>query len=67
MQQHWRCLIVALAAEDTEDSSIDTITVLGETYRNTATKTSLEIEETPQVINTIDSEQLENRAVHSTR
>ena len=56
---------LALATEDTENSSIDTITVLGETYRNTATKTSLEIEETPQVINTIDSEQLENRAVHS--
>lgn len=56
---------VATAAENTEDSSIDSIIVLGETYRNTATKTSLEIEETPQVVNTIDSEQLEIRAVHS--
>jgi iron complex outermembrane receptor protein len=56
---------LALAAEDTENSSIDSITVLGQTYRNTATKTSLEPEETPQAINTIDNEQLETRGVKS--
>lgn len=48
-----------------EPTSIETISVLGQTYRNTATKTSLEPEETPQAINVIDSELLEARGVKS--
>lgn len=48
-----------------ESSEQDTITVLGQTYRNTATKTSLDPEETPQAISVIDSEQFENRGVTS--
>ena len=48
-----------------EPTSIETISVLGQTYRNTATKTSLEPEETPQAINVVDSELLEARGVKS--
>ncbi len=44
-------------------SAEDKMTVLGKTYRNTATKNALLPEETPQGITVIDSEQLENRAV----
>lgn len=43
----------------------ETITVLGKAYRNTATKTSLEPEETPQGITVLDGEQLEQRGVKS--
>lgn len=53
------------AAEGGDASTMDTITVLGEAYRNTATKTALEPEETPQGITTIESEQLEQRGVKS--
>ncbi|WCE28861.1 TonB-dependent siderophore receptor [Vibrio sp. SCSIO 43137] len=55
-------------AEDTSqsgNSEIETVTVLGKTYRNTATKTVLEPGETPQTLNIIDSEQLEQRGVKS--
>ncbi|CAH1572543.1 TonB-dependent siderophore receptor [Vibrio owensii] len=47
------------------DSNIETITVLGKAYRNTATKSALEPEETPQGITVIDEEQLEQRGVKS--
>ncbi|CAM3545172.1 Ferrichrome-iron receptor precursor [Vibrio aerogenes CECT 7868] len=41
------------------------IQVFGQTYRNTATKTSLAPEETPQAISVIDSTTLENQGVKS--
>ncbi|MGV2988706.1 TonB-dependent siderophore receptor [Vibrio sp. E150_011] len=41
------------------------MTVLGKTYRNTATKTSLSPEETPQTLNVIESKQMEQRGVQS--
>ncbi|WP_061035573.1 MULTISPECIES: TonB-dependent siderophore receptor [Vibrio] len=57
----------ALAEEavSATDSNIETITVLGKAYRNTATKSALEPEETPQGITVIDEEQLEQRGVKS--
>lgn len=54
------------AEQSSEDlTELDAITVFGETYRNTATKTALEPEETPQAITVIDQEQLEQRGVTS--
>ncbi|MCF7354126.1 TonB-dependent siderophore receptor [Vibrio sp. CK2-1] len=50
---------------DTAATEQETITVLGQTYRNTATKTSLEPEETPQAISVINSDDFENRGVSS--
>lgn len=50
---------------DTAETEQETITVLGQTYRNTATKTSLEPEETPQAISVINSDEFENRGVSS--
>ena len=46
-------------------TELDAVTVFGETYRNTATKTALEPEETPQGITIIDQEQLDQRGVTS--
>ncbi|USD66051.1 TonB-dependent siderophore receptor [Vibrio sp. SCSIO 43136] len=43
----------------------ETMEVLGKTYRNTATKTVLEPEETPQTLNVIEGEQLEQRGAKS--
>lgn len=52
--------------QSSEDlTELDAVTVFGETYRNTATKTALEPEETPQGITIIDQEQLEQRGVTS--
>ncbi|MFD2176131.1 TonB-dependent siderophore receptor [Veronia pacifica] len=48
-----------------EDSALDTVTVLGKAYRNTATKTKLEPHETPQAINIVDGETLMQRGVKS--
>ncbi|PSW19847.1 TonB-dependent siderophore receptor [Photobacterium sanctipauli] len=53
------------AAQSDDVSTMDTITVLGQAYRNTATKTALMPEETPQSITTIDNETLEMRGVNS--
>ena len=54
------------AEQKTEvNAPVETISVLGKTYRNTATKTSLEPEETPQAISVIDSEALDMRGVKS--
>ncbi|GAL32753.1 ferrichrome-iron receptor [Vibrio maritimus] len=57
------------SAEETvqsKDTQADEqMTVLGKTYRNTATKTSLSPEETPQTLNVIESEQMEQRGVQS--
>lgn len=46
-------------------SQHETITVLGETYRNTATKTVLEPEETPQAITVITKDDMDLRGVNS--
>lgn len=55
------------AAEQDSNASteLETVMVLGKAYRNTATKTALEPEETPQGISVIDNELLEQRAVKS--
>ncbi|CAK1775067.1 iron complex outermembrane receptor protein [Vibrio crassostreae] len=47
------------------DSNVETVTIMGKAYRNTATKSALEPEETPQGITVIDEEQLEQRGVQS--
>ncbi|GAL24804.1 ferrichrome-iron receptor [Vibrio variabilis] len=60
--------IVAFAEDNnsqTDASTDEQMTVLGKTYRNTATKTSLAPEETPQTLNVIESEQMEQRGVQS--
>lgn len=56
-------LSVAPVVQAQDDSSIqlNSLTVYGDTYRNTATKTSLEPEETPQSISVLDREALEMR------
>ncbi|MGL6314978.1 TonB-dependent siderophore receptor [Vibrio sp. WXL103] len=53
------------AQEEVSNLETDTLTVFGKAYRNTATKTALEPEETPQGITVIDNEQLEQRSVKS--
>lgn len=53
------------SAQSDDVTTMDTITVLGQAYRNTATKTALAPEETPQSISTIDNETLEMRGVNS--
>lgn len=55
----------AHAEQQEATNTIETMSVLGQTYRNTATKTSLEPEETPQAISVIDAETLELRGVKS--
>ncbi|WP_052878623.1 TonB-dependent siderophore receptor [Vibrio coralliirubri] len=47
------------------DSNVETVTIMGKAYRNTATKSALKPEETPQGITVIDEEQLEQRGVKS--
>ncbi|MDC5856995.1 TonB-dependent siderophore receptor [Vibrio europaeus] len=56
-----------LAADETnqDTTQLETITVMGKAYRNTATKTALEPEETPQGITVIEGELLEQRGVKS--
>ena len=51
--------------QDDAITVFDTITVHGQTYRNTATKTTLEPEETPQGLTVIDNEQLQQREIQS--
>ena len=48
---------------DEDQSQYETITVLGETYRNTATKTALAPEETPQAITVLTKEDMDLRGV----
>ena len=55
----------AFADSTDSQSNTETIQVLGQSYRNTATKTSLNPEETPQGITVIDAEELEQRNVKS--
>ena len=55
-------------AEESKTNSeqdVETVTILGKAYRNTATKSALEPEETPQGITVIEGEQLEQRGVKS--
>ncbi len=57
-------------AEESHDSVVElsqmeAITVLGQAYRNTATKTSLLPEDTPQGLTVIDSELMKERGVKS--
>ncbi len=52
-------------AQDQNSTEVETVTILGQTYRNTATKTALEPDETPQGISVIEGEQLEQRGVTS--
>lgn len=54
----------ALAAQ-ADNPQVDTVTILGKTYRNTATKTTLAPQETPQGISVLEGEQLEQRGVTS--
>ncbi len=55
-----------MAAADSNDPlELDTMTVYGETYRNTATKTALEPGETPQSISVLDQQALEMRDADS--
>lgn len=48
-----------------QEANMETIQVLGDTYRNTATKTVLAPEETPQAITVINRETLEQRQASS--
>ncbi|MGR0279093.1 TonB-dependent siderophore receptor [Marinomonas dokdonensis] len=53
-------------AADTQSADVlETIEVTGQTYRNTATKTQLDPEETPQAITIITNEELEEKGVSS--
>ncbi|MBW3698317.1 TonB-dependent siderophore receptor [Vibrio sp. T187] len=56
---------MSVSASESAGEEIETISILGQAYRNTATKTSLEPEETPQGITILDGEQLEQRSVKS--
>ena len=51
---------VLAAAPTSQDAALadETLTVLGQTYRNTATKTRLDPIETPQAISVVESETL---------
>ncbi|MEO9654132.1 TonB-dependent siderophore receptor [Marinomonas sp.] len=68
---HPTLLAVAIAsvtsysyAADTQSADVlETIEVTGQTYRNTATKTQLDSEETPQAITIITNEELEEKGV----
>lgn len=53
------------AADTNEPMELDTMTVYGETYRSTATKTALEPGETPQSISVLDQQALEMRDADS--
>ncbi|MCS0388761.1 TonB-dependent siderophore receptor [Vibrio diabolicus] len=58
-------LIAGHASATESTSQHETITVLGETYRNTATKTVLEPEETPQAITVVTKDDMDLRGVNS--
>ncbi|MUJ22141.1 TonB-dependent siderophore receptor [Aliivibrio fischeri] len=57
--------ISAMANDGSASDDVETISIFGQAYRNTATKTSLEPEETPQGITVLDGEVLEQRSVKS--
>ncbi|MBW3691343.1 TonB-dependent siderophore receptor [Aeromonas dhakensis] len=55
----------AAAERPTQTRADETLTVLGETYRSTATKTRLDPLETPQAISVVEGDTLEQRGVSS--
>lgn len=55
----------AMTANAASDSEIETLTIYADTYRNTASKSALDPEETPQGITVVDKAQLEQRAAES--
>ncbi|WP_323963515.1 TonB-dependent siderophore receptor [Aeromonas hydrophila] len=55
----------AATERPTQTRADETLTVLGETYRNTATKTRLDPLETPQAISVVEGDTLEQRGVSS--
>jgi iron complex outermembrane recepter protein len=58
--------VLAAPTSNAQNAAVDeTLTVLGQTYRNTATKTRLDPMETPQAISVVDGETLEQRGVSS--
>ncbi|MCE4935275.1 TonB-dependent siderophore receptor [Aliivibrio fischeri] len=57
--------ISAMANDGSASDDVETISIFGQAYRNTATKTSLEPEETPQGITVLDGEVLDQRSVKS--
>ncbi len=56
---------VTLAQDNGTTTELSPLTVYSDTYRNTATKTALEPEETPQSISVLDREALEMRDADS--
>lgn len=58
-------VLAAPAQRSQETQADETLTVLGQTYRNTATKTRLDPIETPQAISVVDGETLEQRGASS--
>lgn len=57
--------IPSAMAQATDDTTLAPLTVYSDTYRNTATKTALEPEETPQSITVVDQTALEMRGSES--
>ena len=55
----------AMAQSNSQTTGLAPLTVYSDTYRNTATKTSLEPEETPQSISVLDRQALEMRDADS--
>ncbi|WBA12641.1 TonB-dependent siderophore receptor [Salinivibrio kushneri] len=58
-------LMLPSAYAESQHAEMETIQVLGDTYRNTATKTALAPEETPQAVTVIDREAIEQRQASS--
>lgn len=59
------CVAFSPAAFSSEEESMDKMTVMAKSYRNTATKTALTPEETPQGISVVTQEELVERAPRS--
>ncbi|WP_108125004.1 TonB-dependent siderophore receptor [Saccharospirillum mangrovi] len=58
-------LVMAETTETAESSTLNEVVIYGETYRNTATKSALDPQETPQGITVLDREALEMRDADS--
>lgn len=54
-----------VSTDSNETNILETLEIKGHTYRNTAAKTQLEVEETPQAISVISSAELDERGVES--
>ncbi len=57
--------VASLAQAQTDPTELEALTIYSDTYRNTATKTALEPEETPQSISVLDRQALEMRDADS--